>query len=74
MIKFFSTIFALLLIVLMITSQPFNLPAETHAAKLKKHHCFGYTIVEAGKGVDCYGDTISLVKRHGFYELASIEK
>ena len=32
-------------------------------------HCSGYTIVEAGVGVDCYGDTVKLVRRAGFYEL-----
>jgi hypothetical protein len=33
-------------------------------------HCKGYTIIEAGLGVDCHGDTVKLVKTHGFYELA----
>jgi hypothetical protein len=36
-----------------------------------KKHCVGYTIIEAGKGIDCHGDTVKLVKKHGFYELAS---
>ena len=36
-----------------------------------KKHCSGYTIIEAGKGIDCYGDTVKLVKKYGFYELAS---
>lgn len=35
-----------------------------------KKHCTGYTIVEAGLGVDCHGDTVKLVKTHGFYEIA----
>lgn len=37
-------------------------------------HCSGYTIIEAGLGVDCHGDTVRLVKRSGFYELASLSK
>ena len=36
-----------------------------------KKHCSGYKIIEAGKGIDCYGDTIKLVKKYGYYELAS---
>lgn len=31
--------------------------------------CSGYTIIEADKGVDCHGDTVNLIKNHGFYEL-----
>jgi hypothetical protein len=72
MTKFFSSVLQLLFVLLMVTSNPFTLPTERHAARVRKQHCFGYTVVEAGKGVDCYGDTISLVKRHGFYEIASI--
>jgi hypothetical protein len=34
-------------------------------------HCSGYTIIEAGLGVDCHGDTVTLIKTHGFYELAN---
>lgn len=43
-------------------------------APVVRKHCSGYTIIEAGKGVDCYGDTVKLVKRYGFYELASQSK
>ncbi len=37
-------------------------------AEVKKH-CAGYTVIEAGLGVDCHGDTVKLVKKYGFYEL-----
>lgn len=37
--------------------------------------CSGYTIIEAGKGIDCHGDTIPLIKTNGFYEaVARIDK
>ncbi|HTF19150.1 MAG TPA: hypothetical protein VK658_13805 [Chryseolinea sp.] len=36
--------------------------------KVAKKACFGYTIIEASKGVDCNGDTIKLVRTAGFYE------
>lgn len=32
--------------------------------------CIGFTVIEAGKGVDCHGDTIRLVKVNGFYSAA----
>jgi hypothetical protein len=59
------------LVALTVTSAQFSKPEKNLAGKLKKQ-CFGYTIVEAGKGVDCYGDTVALVKRHGFYQMASL--
>ena len=36
-----------------------------------KKRCFGYTVIEAGKGLDCNGDTLILVKKFGYYEPAS---
>lgn len=36
--------------------------------KVVKKACFGYTIIEDSKGVDCNGDTIKLVRTAGFYE------
>jgi hypothetical protein len=41
------------------------------ASQEKKKDCFGYTIIEAGKGIDCNGDTINLVRKQGFVELTS---
>jgi len=32
--------------------------------------CCGYTVIEADKGIDCYGDTIRLVKTNGYFERA----
>ena len=28
----------------------------------RKKPCYGYTIIEFGKGIDCNGDTVKLVK------------
>lgn len=48
------------------------LPAKAVESKaIPRKHCSGYKIIEAGKGIDCYGDTVKLVKKYGFYELAS---
>lgn len=35
-----------------------------------KKFCRGYTVIEADKGIDCYGDTIRLVKTNGYFERA----
>lgn len=37
-----------------------------------KKACTGFTVIEASKGVNCYGDTVRLVKRGGIYELAVV--
>lgn len=44
--------------------------AQTEKAekKVSRKSCVGYTIIEASKGIDCYGDTIKLVRTAGFYE------
>ena len=44
--------------------------AET-PVKLERKTCTGYEVIEAGKGIDCHGDTIKLTKRSGFYEVAA---
>ena len=42
-----------------------------------KKRCYGYTIIEFGKGINCKGDTIDLVRVDGIQrmekELASAE-
>jgi hypothetical protein len=42
-----------------------------------KKKCYGYTIIEFGKGVNCHGDTINLVRVDGIQrmenEVASAE-
>lgn len=35
----------------------------------KSHACVGFTVIEAGKGVNCYGDTIRLAKTNGYYSV-----
>jgi hypothetical protein len=37
----------------------------------RKKKCLGYTIIEFGKGVDCNGDTLKLVRVNGVQVLAS---
>lgn len=51
-------------------------PAQPVKAEPKKK-CYGYTIIEFGKGVNCHGDTINLVRVDGIQrmenEVASAE-
>lgn len=50
---------------------------QTLTPDAEKKKCYGYTIIEYGKGVDCNGDTISLVRLDGIQrmekEVASAE-
>jgi hypothetical protein len=55
---------------LLMIGADFRAPKPDPVAEVKKH-CVGYTIIEAGLGVDCNGDTVRLVKKYGYYELAS---
>lgn len=34
-------------------------------AVAEKKPCYGYTIIEFGKGINCNGDTVKLMKVHG---------
>lgn len=38
------------------------------APATERKFCRGYSVIEADKGIDCHGDTIKLVKVHGFFE------
>jgi hypothetical protein len=40
------------------------------APVVEKKPCYGYTIIEFGKGINCDGDTVKLVKVKGGQELA----
>jgi hypothetical protein len=42
-----------------------RLPNMLQQEKLQKS-CVGYTIIEYDKGIDCYGDTVLLERKHGF--------
>jgi hypothetical protein len=78
--KIVLTLTVLVLLVVMIGAdiRRTDKQIETTAqSQVKKKRCYGYTIIEYGKGVNCNGDTISLVKVDGIQrmqkELASAE-
>ena len=41
---------------------------STASAPQKRSNCYGYTIIEFGKGIDCNGDTVKLIKVNGGQE------
>ena len=43
------------------------------AQQTEKKPCYGYTIIEFGKGIDCNGDTLKLVKVQGGQQLARVD-
>ena len=44
-------------------------PPVSTAKIQEKKKCYGYTIIEFGKGVNCNGDTINLVRVDGIQRL-----
>ena len=78
--KVVVTLTVLLLLVVMIGADIRRTEKQTETtaqSQAKKKRCYGYTIIEFGKGVNCNGDTISLVKVDGIQrmqkEVASAE-
>jgi hypothetical protein len=66
----FLTLSLLISTALLMIGADFRVPKAESLVEIKKH-CVGYTIIEAGLGVDCTGDTVRLIKKYGYYELAS---
>jgi hypothetical protein len=63
-------ILAVLIVIVLIAA---DFKKENTTASLQvnpqKKPCYGYTIIEFGKGIDCNGDTVKLVKVKGGQEL-----
>lgn len=64
----FFTLASLLSGAFLMIGADFMSPAFSADATPVKKNCVGYVVLEAGKGLDCNGDTLKLVKRHGYYE------
>lgn len=48
--------------------------ASTLEPVAEKKPCYGYTIIEFGKGINCDGDTVRLTKVNGGQELLRSER
>jgi hypothetical protein len=44
---------------------------QEEIASAPKKSCTGYTVIAVDKGIDCNGDTIQLVKEHGYFKFVS---
>jgi hypothetical protein len=66
-----AVILALLIVVGIMIGADIRKDSTVQAApNIKKKPCYGYTIIEFGKGINCKGDTIKLEKVMGGQELA----
>lgn len=65
-------VFSMLAIVVAIVIFGMGFISRTPAAPAEepRKSCRGYEVIEANKGIDCNGDTIQLVRRNGFFEIA----
>lgn len=70
--KMFVLAIALFSVVIIMGTAGFrSTPPSPESGEFRKR-CVGYTIVAFDKGVDCYGDTIRLVRKNGFAERAGL--
>jgi hypothetical protein len=67
--KFVFALTVMILLVVMISANIERDYTQPVAAKTQKKPCYGYTIIEFGKGINCDGDTVKLVKVNGGQQL-----
>jgi hypothetical protein len=60
---------AVLIVLVMMMSANVESPSGSTAIMIPKKTCYGYTIIEFGKGINCDGDTVKLVKVNGGQQL-----
>ena len=48
-----------------------NIDYSHPVAKTQKSYCVGYVVIAVDKGVDCNGDTVKLVKEHGYFKFVA---
>jgi hypothetical protein len=67
-------LFSIVLMLVVLLGADIRRKNETSAIQvIEKKPCYGYTIIEFGKGINCDGDTVKLVKVNGGQELARLE-
>jgi hypothetical protein len=64
------TVIVILLIVFVLVGARLRKPPVVKETKPIRM-CRGFTVIEATKGIDCNGDTINLIKKNGFFEVAA---
>lgn len=58
-------VFSVILMLVILLGADIRREKETRMPVVDKLPCKGYTIIEFGKGVNCDGDTVKLVKVQG---------
>ena len=67
-------LFGIVLTLVVLMGADIRRKKESSSIVVEKKPCYGYTIIEFGKGIDCNGDTVKLVKvPGGGQQLARIE-
>lgn len=67
-------LFGIVLTLVVLLGADIRRKKESSSIVVEKKPCYGYTIIEFGKGIDCNGDTVKLVKvPGGGQQLARIE-
>lgn len=64
---FFSVALFVCLLMIIVAADFRSIPGLTQSHP-GSNRCVGYTIIAFDKGIDCHGDTITLVKRNGYRE------
>lgn len=73
--KTICLLFSVVLMLIMLVGADIRREKEASVLPVvEKKPCFGYTIIEFGKGINCDGDTVKLVKVKGGQELARENK
>ena len=58
-------LFGIVLILVVLLGADIRRDKESSLPVIEKKPCYGYTIIEFGKGINCQGDTVKLVKVKG---------
>ena len=66
--------FSVVVVLIVLLGTDIRRKKEAVSASVEKRPCHGYTIIEFGKGIDCNGDTVKLIKvPGGGQQLARVE-
>lgn len=67
-------LFSVVVVLIVLLGTDIRRKKEAVSPSMEKKPCYGYTIVEFGKGIDCNGDTVKLIKvPGGGQQLARVE-
>ena len=58
-------LFGIVLTLVVLLGADIRRQKEASSVVIEDKPCYGYTIIEFGKGIDCNGDTVKLVKVPG---------